>query len=342
MSVKVSSNRNVNNQRTLLDIASKRPKEGVLEGKVEEINGGIVSKEKEVEKGIVQMNGTGNSENETQEMGNIDSSSSMGQSAKDSQPDCEVTVTPPSTESDLQPSTSTDVSSPPEKKVKISTPTKQEKSPSNSKKTKKSSPWYTVLTSSYKSKLDEFRKVFKTLPENERLVADYSCALQKDILVHGRMYVTENWICFYANIFRWETVLTVPLKDVTAITKERTIRFIPNAIQVTTATEKYFFASFMSRDKSFLLLFKVWQNSLLGQKMTPLEYWTWIHKLYGSDLGLDEDELPEDYIEPLDAEELTKEKEKQKEDGQNAPGSEDEYRGEVGIMTRTLFHISYN
>lgn len=76
--------------------------------------------------------------------------------------------------------------------------------------------------------------------------------------------------------------------------------------------------------------------------MTPLEYWTWIHKLYGSDLGLDEDELPEDYIEPLDAEELTKEKEKQKEDGQNAPGSEDEYRGEVGIMSRALSHNSYN
>lgn len=39
-------------------------------------------------------------------------------------------------------------------------------------------------------------------------IPDYSCALQKDILVHGRMYVTENWICFYANIFRWETVVS--------------------------------------------------------------------------------------------------------------------------------------
>ena len=36
---------------------------------------------------------------------------------------------------------------------------------------------------------------------------DYSCAMQKDILVHGRLYVTQNWICFYANIFTWETVV---------------------------------------------------------------------------------------------------------------------------------------
>ena len=32
--------------------------------------------------------------------------------------------------------------------------------------------------------------------------------MQKDILVHGRLYVTQNWICFYANIFRWETVVS--------------------------------------------------------------------------------------------------------------------------------------
>ncbi|PIK50196.1 putative GRAM domain-containing protein 1B [Apostichopus japonicus] len=105
--------------------------------------------------------------------------------------------------------------------------------------------------------------------------------------------------------------LTVQIKDVAAITKERTIRFIPNAIQVSTATEKYFFASFMSRDKAFHLLFKVWQNALLAQSMTSLEYWSWIHKLYGSDLGLDEEELPHDYVEPVDEETATKEKEKE-------------------------------
>ena len=36
-------------------------------------------------------------------------------------------------------------------------------------------------------------------------VADYSCALQKDILVHGRLYASQHYLCFYANIFRWET-----------------------------------------------------------------------------------------------------------------------------------------
>uniref|UniRef100_A0A8C1XGL3 GRAM domain containing 1Bb n=1 Tax=Cyprinus carpio TaxID=7962 RepID=A0A8C1XGL3_CYPCA len=32
-------------------------------------------------------------------------------------------------------------------------------------------------------------------------LADYSCALQRDILLQGRLYLSENWICFYSNIF---------------------------------------------------------------------------------------------------------------------------------------------
>lgn len=38
-------------------------------------------------------------------------------------------------------------------------------------------------------------------------VVDYSCALQKDILVHGRLYISQSFLCFYANIFRWATVV---------------------------------------------------------------------------------------------------------------------------------------
>jgi len=36
---------------------------------------------------------------------------------------------------------------------------------------------------------------------------DFSCAMQKEILAHGRLYVSRQWICFYANIFRWETAV---------------------------------------------------------------------------------------------------------------------------------------
>ncbi|EOB00742.1 GRAM domain-containing protein 1C, partial [Anas platyrhynchos] len=35
----------------------------------------------------------------------------------------------------------------------------------------------------------------------------YACALQKDILLQGRLYLSENWLCFHSNIFRWETTV---------------------------------------------------------------------------------------------------------------------------------------
>lgn len=28
-----------------------------------------------------------------------------------------------------------------------------------------------------------------------------SCALQRDILIQGRLYISPNWLCFYANLF---------------------------------------------------------------------------------------------------------------------------------------------
>jgi hypothetical protein len=63
-------------------------------------------------------------------------------------------------------------------------------------------------------------------------LSEYSCAMQKDILVHGRLYATVNYLCFYANIFRWETSVALRWRDVNGLTKEKTALVIPNAIQV--------------------------------------------------------------------------------------------------------------
>uniref|UniRef100_T1J6N1 VASt domain-containing protein n=1 Tax=Strigamia maritima TaxID=126957 RepID=T1J6N1_STRMM len=163
-------------------------------------------------------------------------------------------------------------------------------------KKKKTSSWYNVLNPSYKSRSDDFKRLFKELPDNERLLVDYSCALQKDILVQGRLYISQNYVCFYANIFRWETVLVIRCIDVTAMTKEKTARVIPNAIQICTELDKHFFTSFGARDKTYLMLFRVWQNALMEQPMSIQELWQCVHYNYGDELGLTSDD--DDYIAP--------------------------------------------
>uniref|UniRef100_A0A3P8TXD0 GRAM domain containing 1Bb n=1 Tax=Amphiprion percula TaxID=161767 RepID=A0A3P8TXD0_AMPPE len=126
----------------------------------------------------------------------------------------------------------------------------------------------------------------------------YSCALQRDILLQGRLYLSENWICFYSNIFRWETLLTVRLKDICSMTKEKTARLIPNAIQVCTDTEKHFFTSFGARDRTYMMMFRLWQNALLDKPLCPKELWHFVHQCYGNELGLTSDD--EDYVPPDD------------------------------------------
>lgn len=153
-----------------------------------------------------------------------------------------------------------------------------------------------VLSPTYKQRNEDFRKLFKQLPDTERLIVDYSCALQRDILLQGRLYLSENWICFYSNIFRWETLLMVQLKDICTMTKEKTARLIPNAIQLCTNNEKHFFTSFGARDRTYMMMFRLWQNALMEKPLCPKELWHFVHQCYGNELGLTSDD--EDYVPP--------------------------------------------
>lgn len=82
------------------------------------------------------------------------------------------------------------------------------------------------------------------------------------------------------------------------MTKEKTALVIPNAILITTETDKHFFTSFTARDTAYLMLFRVWQNALMDKSMQPAEIWKWIHYVYGEELGLTTED--EDYIDPTD------------------------------------------
>ncbi|XP_026474062.1 GRAM domain-containing protein 1B-like [Ctenocephalides felis] len=169
-------------------------------------------------------------------------------------------------------------------------------------RTKKKSSWYNVLYPNYKTRSEDFKRIFKDVPDDERLIVEYSCAMQKDILLQGRLYVSQNFLCFYANIFGWETSVSLKWREVTAITKEKTALVIPNAILVCTEAEKHFFTSFTARDKAHLMLFRVWQHALMDQPVPMQVMWKWVHNCYGDELGLTSDD---EYAAPNDEEKLS-------------------------------------
>jgi len=51
----------------------------------------------------------------------------------------------------------------------------------------------------------DFHALFPSVPDGDYLIDDYGCALQREILIQGRLYISENHICFHANIFGWTT-----------------------------------------------------------------------------------------------------------------------------------------
>lgn len=116
----------------------------------------------------------------------------------------------------------------------------------------------------------EFHAIFKSVPEDDYLIEDYGCALQRDILVQGRLYISEQHLCFNANIFGWVTSLVIPFSDVSTIEKRMTALIIPNAIQVITTQSRHTFASFLSRDSTYELMSSIWRIAHpLGTLLPP-------------------------------------------------------------------------
>ncbi|GJJ77022.1 hypothetical protein EMPS_09381 [Entomortierella parvispora] len=112
-------------------------------------------------------------------------------------------------------------------------------------------------------RFSDYHTLFRSVPDTEKLIEDYGCALQKEILVQGRLYISENHVCFNANIFGWVTNLVIAFSEITAIEKRMTAFVIPNAISIVTATNTkgHFFASFLSRDAAHDLLMAAWRKS---------------------------------------------------------------------------------
>ncbi|KAH9733435.1 protein VASCULAR ASSOCIATED DEATH 1 [Citrus sinensis] len=144
------------------------------------------------------------------------------------------------------------------------------------------------VQSSVTLRSEEYRQLFR-LPSEEVLVQDFNCAFQESILLQGHMYLFVHFICFYSNIFGFETKVTskfqcyvascnstlqyqscfaisnefmlqkiIPFYEVTAVRRAKTAGIFPNAIEIFAAGKKYFFASFLSRDEAFKLITDGW------------------------------------------------------------------------------------
>ncbi|KAL1023309.1 hypothetical protein UPYG_G00039030 [Umbra pygmaea] len=112
-----------------------------------------------------------------------------------------------------------------------------------------------VSQSSFIKHNKTFHKLFPDIPENEDLLHAYICALQKEVLYHGRLYITENHACFYSSVLLKDTKLVIPVSSVCVVKKQNMALLVPNALSIrTTEGEKYLFVSLRNRESCFKLL----------------------------------------------------------------------------------------
>ncbi|XP_071005003.1 GRAM domain-containing protein 2A-like isoform X2 [Oncorhynchus clarkii lewisi] len=104
----------------------------------------------------------------------------------------------------------------------------------------------------------QYHKLFQSVPKEEILMKVYSCALLRDILLQGRLYISRNWLCFYANLFGKDIKVAIPVVSLRLVKKHRTAGLVPNGLAITVDTsQKYVFVSLLSRDSVYDILRRI-------------------------------------------------------------------------------------
>ncbi|KEY70999.1 hypothetical protein S7711_00835 [Stachybotrys chartarum IBT 7711] len=122
-----------------------------------------------------------------------------------------------------------------------------------------STPKLTGFAIASKKRNRDFHTLFKSVPDDDYLIEDYSCALQREILAHGRLYVSEGHLCFSSNILGWTTTLVMSFDEIVSVEKRSTALVFKNGLMISTLHAKHIFASFTSRDATYDLIVNIWK-----------------------------------------------------------------------------------
>ncbi|XP_063741763.1 GRAM domain-containing protein 2B-like isoform X2 [Eleginops maclovinus] len=97
-----------------------------------------------------------------------------------------------------------------------------------------------------------FHKMFPEIPERENLTHTFSCALQKEVLYHGKLYVSENYVCFHSSVLLKDTKVVIPASSINDIKKHNSgLSMVSIHIA---GGDKYTFVSLRNREMCYKLL----------------------------------------------------------------------------------------
>ncbi|XP_022610539.1 GRAM domain-containing protein 2B-like isoform X2 [Seriola dumerili] len=116
-----------------------------------------------------------------------------------------------------------------------------------------------INSQSFLKRNKSFHKLFQQIPEGENLTHMFICALQKEVLYHGKLFLSENHVCFYSSVLLKDTKVVIPASSVRHVKKHNSALSV---LSIQTAEgEKYSFVSLRNREVCYHLLQSVCSNA---------------------------------------------------------------------------------
>jgi len=106
----------------------------------------------------------------------------------------------------------------------------------------------------------DVHKKFKDIPQEETVIAHFTCGHKGKALKQGRLYVTQNYLLFFAQLVKTHKKV-IKFTDVKDISPAN-YGVYPNAVKITLGSGKeLLFASFLIRDKAYGAIRQEWLNA---------------------------------------------------------------------------------
>eukprot|EP01114_Cavostelium_apophysatum_P018342 TRINITY_DN5661_c0_g1_i2.p1 TRINITY_DN5661_c0_g1~~TRINITY_DN5661_c0_g1_i2.p1 ORF type:complete len:854 (+),score=143.61 TRINITY_DN5661_c0_g1_i2:74-2635(+) len=103
------------------------------------------------------------------------------------------------------------------------------------------------------------------LAPSEKILAEYTCSLDKGFLAHGTLFVSEHFVCFLAQILSKKVKEKIEIKNIASLERKKTALVVPNALEIKTEDgHKYLFTSLANREETYQLI----QNQVQALKST--------------------------------------------------------------------------
>ncbi|KAJ3193988.1 hypothetical protein HK101_003697 [Irineochytrium annulatum] len=142
----------------------------------------------------------------------------------------------------------------------------------------------------WEKKNKELHRLLKSVPKSDYVVEVFAIALQRDIVIQGKIFLTQNRICFHSNILGFLNVLVIHLNSVKDIKKHKSSPF-HSTIIVDTADGTHSFKTLINEEKIYRSLKSAWDNAAKpGEAWERLSSQALFDMIFSNNHKLDEKE----------------------------------------------------